>query len=39
MSHLTRGLNLWLGIGSKVNADGHRHDNACMKNRLKEVSA
>ena len=39
MSHLTRGPNLWLGIGSKAIADSHRHDNACIRNYLKELPA
>ena len=39
MSYLARGPILWIGIDSKAIADGHRHDNVCMSNRLKEVSA
>jgi hypothetical protein len=39
MSHLTRGPNLWLGIGSKASADGHRHHNAYVTIDRKEVSA
>jgi hypothetical protein len=39
MSHLTRGPILWMGIGSKAIADGYRHDNVCMTNRIEEVSA
>ena len=39
MSHLTRGPNLWLGIGSKAIADGHRHENVCIDRCVKEVSS
>jgi len=39
MSHLTRGPNLWLGIGSKAIAAWHRHENACIPNYLMEVPA
>ncbi len=39
MSYLARGPIQRMGIDSKAIADGHRHDNVSMSNRLKEVSA
>ena len=39
MSHLTRGPMTFMGIGSKAIDDGHRHENACITNELKEVPA
>ena len=38
MSRLTRGPNLWLGIGSKAIADGHRHENVGIARCVKEVT-
>jgi hypothetical protein len=39
MSHVMRGPILWMEIGGKAIADGHRHDIVGISNRLKEGSA
>ena len=39
MSHLTRGPMFYMGIGGKAIDDRRRHENACITNQLKEVSA
>lgn len=39
MSHLTRGSMFYMEIGGKAIDGGHRHENACITNRLKEVPA